>query len=482
MGSRRIALSRLTASQNRIIVLVQLLLFLMGVFLVVAGGLRIVIEFSEALFDVDSEQLKDGIADWVTGDTYTSPSVLLASIVAAIMGYSLLWSTMAVGSKEPPAWSAGRNSLILSVLALVALAGILIWINIPFLPFVLAGMLALAVLEIWLAVRWMQSDFRLVLGAERLHKQKRSGWLWVLYGFLVICASTVLALGVVYAVFTDIIELPISDAEPGELIYITTFDAFNDEWILSRDNSTTVEVLSEDDGNQYLVLFKEGVESATEIDDGEALFTLLDRTLYNFDLRVTTTQLASDVNHDNIFGVMFGYRSEDDPYFLFQVSGDGYYRLVKIVPGADNDEVISDWIDTTDIDVEIDESVENYPTLIRPGRNNSIRSEADTRNELRVVIRDQTFSFLVNGEALPLCLKGSRLRSMWVDGSCFEGNIQSYTYSDDAYRQGQVGFFISRTARSNPMADVSIAFDNVIIFGAPNNLNTILEQGAASAP
>ena len=474
MGSRRIALNRLTPSQNRLILLIQVVLFLLGVLLLVIGGLRIAIEFSETLFNVDSEQLKEGISGWVTGDTYTSPLVLMISIVAAVVGYSMIWSSMAIGAKEPPAWSAGRNSLIISIISLVLLAAVAILIDAPFLPFILGGIVILTILELWLVVRWIQHDFRLALGAERIQQRTRSRWVWVLYGLLVVSASTLGALGLVYAVFTDVIELPVADTPSGELIYITTFDGFNDEWILSEDDTTRAEITILNDGQQ-LVLFKQGVETASQVDDGQILFSLLDRKLNNYDLSVTTTQLASDEFHDNLYGVMVGYRGEDELYYLFQISGDGYYRLVKIIPGVDNDEIISDWIDTTNRNVDPDPMTGNYPTLIRPGRSNTIQNPIDARNEIRVVVSDQSFSFFVNGEPLPLCLKGSRQRSMWFNGTCVEGNIQSYTYQDDDYRQGQVGVFIGRTPSSDPLADVSVAFDNIIIVGSPTDLVTPIE-------
>ena len=40
--------------------------------------------------------------------------------------------------------------------------------------------------------------------------------------------------GLVLAVMTDVIELPVEHPEPGELLFVTTFDDFNDEWDIQR--------------------------------------------------------------------------------------------------------------------------------------------------------------------------------------------------------------------------------------------------------
>ena len=478
MGSRRIALRRLSPSQNRIIIATQFLFFVGGLMLFVFGGIRVAIEFSEELFDVNSDNFKEGVANWITGDTYTTPGMLLVSIVILVAGYGLLWCMAALGTKSPPAWSAARNGLMGLILSCVGVAAVLIIIDAPFLiPTIVLIILAAAV-SVWLLLRVMQADFRLVLGAERIKRQNRATGEWVLYGVVVVALSALSVLGLVYAVLTDVIELPVDDVEPGELIYLSTFDDFNDEWDLVDDSRVSTDIMPLE-GNNALFL---SIPSTSD-SGGAGPFTSLDRTLRNFDLRVTTTQLEDNPSYSTVYGIQFGFRSLDEPFFQLQLAGNGDYRLMKILPGDADDITISTWNHTTDTLKYCDEEkTDTAATLIRPGCANPINTMYDRQNEVRVVVRDQTFAFYINGERLPLCLKGTRGNSMWIysdDGAtCVEGNVFTYTYTDDDYRQGEIGFFAIPDRFSDLDVTVEFAFDNVVIVGPPDDLSTSILEGA----
>ncbi len=476
ISSKNLALRSLNRDQKRVIAFTQLLFFLMGLFLLIFGALRIALEFGETLTGVNNEALKTGVANWFTGQAYTTPLVLLVGIVATLGGYGLLWATVALGAKEPPAWSAGYIGLIGVMLTLVISAGVFIWLAIRFLPVVLLVLLLLLVASVVLVLRFNQADFRLALGAERINRQGTPTYFWILVGIGVIGVSVLTVIGLVYAVLTDIIELELDDVPEGDLIYLSTFDSFNDEWDIERatDSYTSAIIEPDDNGNLRLVM-------TMTPDADQGIFTLLNRKVRNFDLRVTTTQLASDPFHDNVYGIIFGYR-DDETFYQFQISGDGYYRLLKISPNSDDSEAgtteteISTWRGTTAPDEDFEFNNTN-PTLIRPGSYNPINTEYDTRNEIRVVVRQQQFSFFINGEPVPLCLKGSRGNSMWVGEGCVEGNVFTYTFKDGDYRQGQIGFLINRTARSDPNYPVSIAFDNIVLVGPPTQLDLPIVGG-----
>lgn len=466
MTTTSMGLRRLERSQNLTIGFTQLIFFFTGLLLLLFGILRIALEFGEMLTGVNNDALKSGIANWFTGETYTTPLVLLVGILSAFVGYGLLWACAALGAKEPPAWSAGYVGLIATAFSLTSIAAILIWLEVRFLLIFLLVLLLLIVASVVLWLRFNQADFRLALGAERIHRQSPPTYVWWIYALIVVGLTVLVVLGIVYAILTDVIELNIGDVPEGELIYLTTFDAFNDEWdIENATDSYTSAVIEPDElGNNRLV-----INLTPEAEQG--VFTLLNRKLRNFDLRLTTTQLASDPLHDNAFGVIFGYRN-DETYYQFQISGDGYYRLLKIAPNGDSNEVeiISDWRLTTapDEDFEINNT---NPTIIRPGSYNPINSVQDAQNEIRVIVRDQKFAFFVNGVPLPLCLKGTRRTSMWVGEGCVEGNIFTYTFEDPDYRQGKIGLFVDRTPTSDPSYPVTIAFDNIVIVGSPEQLD-----------
>lgn len=456
---------RTTPLQNRLIALIQFLFFLMGLLLMLGGGARISIEFGRELFGINTGRFKEGLANW-TGDTFTSLPVLAIAILVFGVGYNLWWSAAALGAKTPPAWHAGRNGMLASLAALAGLTGLAVWMN-RFLFYVLPTTILLGALIAVVLVRFSQPDFRLNLGAERIQRTepRRS---WLLYGVLAVAISTLTVLGLVYAVLTDAIELPLPDVGDGELLYLTTFDDYNDEWDLAAQGKYRSEVLNDEQGNPQLVLTMELDPS----DAGDGFYSLLNRKFRDFDLRVTTTQLESDAVYDNRFGIIFRYR-DDKNYYSFEISGDGNYRLIKAAkddeaPNGVRVDVISEWHLTTDI-----RNADGPPfnTLIRPGMENPIAQPLDAMNELRIVARGSRFWFYVNGEPLLFCLKGSRRVSMWAGAkACVEGNIPTYVFNDADYKQGKLGFFVGTTVNSDPEADVRIAFDNVVILGPPSTI------------
>ncbi|MCB9438451.1 MAG: hypothetical protein H6673_15855 [Anaerolineales bacterium] len=459
---------RTTPLQNRLIALIQFLFFIMGLLLMVGGGARISIEFGRELFGINTERFKEGLANW-TGETFTSLPVLAIAIVVFLVGYGLWWSAAALGAKTPPAWHAGRNGMIALLAALLVAIGLTIWVIDRLVLYVVPAAVIIGVLVVVLLVRFTQPDFRLNLGAERIQRtEPRRAW-W-LYLVAVVAVAALTVLGLVYAVLTDAIELPLPDVASGQLIYLTTFDAYNDEWSLSKSDYETdySRVETDETGNNRLIL---SLKESVIPDDG--FYTLLNRKFRDFDIRVTTTELESDIAHDNRYGIIFRYRDEKE-YYAFQISGDGHYSLVKAVPDDSSPTgvsviTISVWIPTTHAS---DEQEPPYPTLIRPGNYNSIQEPLDAMNEIRVVGRDNKFWFYVNGEPLVFCLKGTRGNSMWVEfqGWCVEGNEATYVFEDDDYQQGQIGLFVGNTASSDFSAPISIAFDNVVILGPPSTI------------
>ncbi|NDJ84670.1 MAG: hypothetical protein GYB66_02185 [Chloroflexi bacterium] len=465
MVSKSSPIQRTSPRQNRLIAVIQVLFLVMGLLILMAGGVRVVVEFSQALFGVNTEQLKEGLADRVTGDTFTSYPVLMVAIVLMVIGYGLLWSSIALGAKEPPAWHAGRTALLALLCTLALFAAIAIWLGGRFL-FGLIPIFATIALTLWLYLQFIQPDYRLALGAERIRRDQPR-YTWMLYAVLVVAASTLTVLGLVYAILTDVIELPLPDTEPGELLFITTFDKFNDEW----DEG---EILADENGDNHLVLSWE-----FEAGPPDGYFALLNRKFRDFDMRVTTTQLNSDPVHDNRYGIIFRYRN-DENYYLFEISGDGYYQLSKVYSDDDDpegvvQETLSVWIPTTD-----QTSFEPpHPTLIRPGKQNVIESPKDAQNEIRIVARDDAFRFFVNGKPLLLCLKGSRRESMYVENEqeCVEGNEATYVFTDDDFKQGQIGLSVGNTPNSADDYPITIAFDNIVILGPPSQITTPALQG-----
>ena len=204
--------------------------------------------------------------------------------------------------------------------------------------------------------------------------------------------AVVAGLGITLGVATDwLVEIPVPAPEPGELLYATTFEADTDlaEWDLypGRDAAaivTVTDLVFEDtvpDGESLSGQVLQVIHGAPY--PGEVVWSSLNRKFNDFDLRVTAQQVAGPVDQ-NQYGVIFRYR-DDENFYIFRVTSDQYYSVARVKDGIE--EKISDW-----------------------GVSDAIRAAA---NEIRIVARGATFQFYVNGQLMPLCLRGENRTSMW---------------------------------------------------------------------
>lgn len=423
----------------------QIVFLLMGLVYLAMGSARVFVA-------TKSGTLQDFVGFAFGTEFFTIPTLIFGGLLA-LLGYGLIWSMAALGAKEPPAWHVGRNGLV----------GILVTLTIIFIFWLVNGATQLIPVGIvWLLVsayciytlrEFNQMEYRLALGAERLRKRDMKIFTARNIG-LVLFISFMSVLGIVYALLTDAIELPIEEAKAGEFLYITNFDDFNDEWDTNTGRNPFA-VAEDDDGNQRLVIT---IDSG-RTDDG--VYSTLNRKLRDFDLRLTTTQLESPPDHDNQFGVVFRVRDTEN-YYSFVISGDGYYKVTKVKDNVA--ETISTWIPTTD-DSDFDAST--YPSVIRPGSGNVIQNmPLDNSNEIRIVAKGDRFWFYVNGQSLKLCQKGENNQSTIhpVTLDCISDAFTEY-YQDDDFKQGKIGFSAGTTGNSDTSYLVQIAFDNILIIG-----------------
>jgi len=250
--------------------------------------------------------------------------------------------------------------------------------------------------------------------------------LWVAVGLI---------LGTILAVLTDwLVELPVPRPGPGELLYATTFDAFNEEWDLfpGRDSAQIAEVEGVDGtvSNSELVI-RHGSGALDEV-----IWSVLDRKFNDFDLRVTA-HLVEGPLAQNQYGVIFRYRDENN-FYIFRISADGYYSLSKIEGGIE--EKISDW-----------------------GTTEAIR-QGIAPNRIRIIGEGDVFRFYVNDVWLPLCLKGENETSMWAgaerSGVCLTDE-PTKVFRDDTFAQGRIAL----AAGTFDGSEVAVAFDDLVIVG-----------------
>ncbi|HVO43217.1 MAG TPA: hypothetical protein VMT34_11370 [Aggregatilineales bacterium] len=210
----------------------------------------------------------------------------------------------------------------------------------------------------------------------------------------------------------------------GELLYASTFDAYNDEWTQRLEGEDHFEI-----ANNMLVL---------TIDKGG--FSQLDRQLSDFDLRFNAIRLSQpdDVNE---MGALF--RVQDvNHYYMFRIRGDGAYRVEvcqDCKPGEID--VLSEW---------------QYSPAILIGINQV--------NELRIVAQGDQFRFYANGQLLKICPKGSDRHSTWTGlrtGQCMSNNGQTADeLIDGTFAYGKIGMGLTTTTPG-----VQIGFTNVLIYG-----------------
>jgi hypothetical protein len=242
--------------------------------------------------------------------------------------------------------------------------------------------------------------------------------------------AVIIILGIALGVLTDwLYELPVPHPEPGELLYATSFDAFSDEWNLypGRDSAQIVEVRSAGlSGGTLLITYGAGKP-------GEIVWSALDRKFGDMDLRVTARHVSGPVDQ-NQYGVIFHYRDKQNFYF-FRINDDGYYWLIKVRDGV-HEEI----------------SAEGFSDAIH----------RDAANEMRIVAQGDKFRFFVNGQPMPLCLKGENLNSMFsAPGVCFPGGELTYVFKDKAFTQGRVALVVGTMDGS----EISVAFDDALIVG-----------------
>lgn len=212
----------------------------------------------------------------------------------------------------------------------------------------------------------------------------------------------------------------VASANPGEVMFVAAFDGLLDDW---RDY---------DDG-QLAATFNEGALRLTVNAVDKLPYSLARPHFGDFDLRVTARAVDGPLN--NGFGVIFRAQDQNN-YYLFLVSSDGYYTVERTVNG--DDKVLSVWI----------------PSEV-------VNQGFDVANDLRVVARGDQFQFFVNDQPVALCIPDDpNAESTYNDltGECLGGQMLT-TLVDANIPAGPLGV----VARSFNETGVVVDFDNVVV-------------------
>lgn len=222
------------------------------------------------------------------------------------------------------------------------------------------------------------------------------------------------------------------DGTAGAVIYAAGFSGeggFNTDWDQYDDGQLSARIADES-----LTI---GVGRG-----GAAAFSSAAPHAGNFDLRVTLAAIAGPV--DNGFGVLFRLQDggnttiTDDAYYAFQISSDGYYRLVRRIEGAERE--ISTWI-ASDV----------------------VRQGLGAVNTLRVIAQGDSFQFFINDQPAPLCIPDDPTgRSVYFMETCRDGRMVT-TWTDNTIATGQFGVLALATDTGGP--GVVVRVDHLVVLG-----------------
>lgn len=268
---------------------------------------------------------------------------------------------------------------------------------------------------------------------------------------LLICA--VIAANLLYAAYSR--DGRVLEGQPGELLYVSAFTGYSGEWDLY-------------DGQQSAAVVAEQLELRVTSPQ-TATWSAARHRFRDFDFRVSASAQAGPI--DNAYGVVFHARdaadgvcdlpavllcgigdllpiagaafrqvfelTEGGAYFAFLISSDGYYSLWKTEAGQTK--LRSAWIASAQINQGL-----------------------GVANTIRVVARDSSFRFTINGAQAPLCLPHDvAATSTYAGGKCVDGAMRDFYY-DDSSASGKLGVIAQSTATGG--GGVVVRFDNAIVF------------------
>jgi hypothetical protein len=185
----------------------------------------------------------------------------------------------------------------------------------------------------------------------------------------------------------------LSGCAPGvSLPFRESFDDARNGWTLTQSSQAEIAI----GGGQLSIAVKQPDSLAWSVAAG--------KTFDDFTLDVDATPLSGP--DDNDYGVIVRHVDDED-FYRFEISGDGYYNVQKRQKGK-WEKLVADWTESS---------------AIRKGK---------ATNHLRVVCAGNTTTFYVN-------------------------QVKLIQVTDDSFKRGKVGVFAGTLAEPG----VRVAFDNL---------------------
>jgi hypothetical protein len=216
--------------------------------------------------------------------------------------------------------------------------------------------------------------------------------------------------------------------ESGKVAYIATFDDFKSDWQLAE-------------GRLKVQIIDPGVLQITVGDVDKLPFSQAKPYFGDFDVRAET--VALDGPESNGFGLIYRLQNKDntspgdDDFYLFEISSDGYYRVLRSFKGVQKE--LSTWIPS--------------PT---------VNQHIGATNFIRVIAKGDQFQFFINNQQVRLCVPDdpNGTSTFPATGKCVGGKMLD-TLIDSSIPNGQLGV----VAQSLDESGVVINFDNIVVYG-----------------
>ena len=222
-------------------------------------------------------------------------------------------------------------------------------------------------------------------------------------------------------------------AEPGELLYVSSFDGSSDDWEKYTSNETSTQAL---DG-----IMRVTVNRITLGADDIIQYSAVSPYFGDFDFSVEARAIEGYFgDNNNAYGVVFRQHDRDN-FFVFLISGDGYYRIDRIKDG-------------------VSENI--FPWGLQ---SESIDQGLDTVNHLRVVGYEDRFQFYINDTLLLWCTPDDPLHFSTIHPiteECMAGQWQD-TLVNDSIPFGRLGVVVNGDIDLGE--SIIVEFDNVVVFG-----------------
>ncbi|MGJ3240670.1 MAG: hypothetical protein ACFE0Q_18320 [Anaerolineae bacterium] len=245
---------------------------------------------------------------------------------------------------------------------------------------------------------------------------------------------------------------PVQSGEPGELLYAAGFDGFTDEWQLFEGRRSAQIT----DGVMRMAL-----------DTPDTIYTAADPIYADFDMRVTTRATAGELANDG-YGVIFRLEEPNhntdcgrqwvivctleyipflqttinliapapqtgaSGYYLFLISNDGYYQILRRNAETELVEEVTIWHDSRGL----------------------LNTGIDEENRIRVVGQGDQFRFFLNDQPALLCVPREGELPTGNSDNCL--GEETFIWQDDTYSRGKLGLVLTG---SNDV----VVFDNLTV-------------------